>query len=93
MATISIARKHALTHKKAREVAEKIAEDLNQRFELDYAWNGNQIEFERPGVSGHMVVGKNKIALDVHLGWLLTPLKPLFEKEIIAQLDKLVGPA
>ncbi len=93
MATISIARKHALTHKKAKEVAEKIAKDLNKRFDLDYAWNGNQIEFERPGVSGSMVVGKDKIALDVNLGWLLTPLKPLFEKEISAQLDKLVGPA
>jgi hypothetical protein len=39
------------------------------------------------------VVGKDKIALDVNLGWLLTPLKPLFEREIYAQLDKLVGPA
>ena len=40
-----------------------------------------------------MVVGKDKIALDVTLGWLLTPQKPMFEKEIRAQLDKLVGPA
>ena len=32
MATISIARKHALTHKKAKEVAEKIAKDLQKRF-------------------------------------------------------------
>ena len=93
MPTISIARKHSLTHKKAKEVAEKIAKDLNKRFELDYEWNGNQIDFERPGVSGSMVVGKDKIALDVNLGWLLTPLKPLFEKEITAQLDKLVGKA
>ena len=93
MATISIARKHKLTPKKAKAVAEKIAKDLNKRFELEYAWNGDQIDFERPGVSGSMVVGKDKIALDVNLGWLLTPLKPLFEKEISAQLDKLVGPA
>jgi putative polyhydroxyalkanoate system protein len=93
MATISIARKHALTQKKAKAVAEKIAKDLHKRFELDFAWNGNQIDFERPGVSGSMVVGKDKITLDVNLGWLLTPLKPLFEREIAAQLDKLVGPA
>ncbi len=30
MATISIARKHALSHKKAKAVAEKIAKDLNK---------------------------------------------------------------
>lgn len=93
MATISIARKHAMTPKKAKEVAQKIAKDLNKRFDLECTWTGNKVDFERPGVSGCMVVGKDKIALDVNLGWLLTPLKPLFEKEISAQLDKLVGPA
>ena len=61
MATISIARKHKLTHKKAKTVAEKIAKDLNKRFGLDYAWKGDRIEFERPGVTGHMSVGKDKI--------------------------------
>ena len=54
MATISIARKHALPHKKAKAAAEKIAKDLNKRFELEYEWDGDQIEFERPGVTGHM---------------------------------------
>ncbi len=93
MATISMARKHALTHKKAKDVAEKIAKDLRKRFELDYAWAGDRIEFERPGVTGHMLVGKSRISLDVSLGWLLTPLKPVIEKEIAAQLDKLVGKA
>jgi hypothetical protein len=34
MATISIARKHGLPHKKAKDVAEKIAKDLRKRFEL-----------------------------------------------------------
>ena len=72
MATISIARKHALSHKKAKDVAEKIAKDLNKRFELDYAWSGDHVDFERPGVSGRMLVAKDKISLDVNLGWLLT---------------------
>lgn len=93
MATISIARKHKLTQKKAKAVAEKIAKDLNQRYGLEYAWAGDAIEFERAGLTGTMSVGKDKIALDVSLGWLLTPLKPTIEREIAAQLDKLVGEA
>lgn len=93
MATISIARKHALTHKKAKDVAEKIAKDLRKRFELDYAWEGDHIVFERPGVSGRMLIGADKIRLDASLGWLLTPLKPAIEREIVAQLDKLIGKA
>jgi len=90
MPTISITRKHSLPHKKARAAAEKMAKDLKKRFELEYEWNGDRIEFERTGVSGHLTVGKDRIALVATLGWLLTPLKPAFEKEINAQLDKLL---
>jgi len=89
MATISIAKKHALSHKKAKEVAERIAKDLKKRFELDYAWEGDHVDFERPGVTGRMHVGKDRISLDVRLGLLLTPLKPAIEREITAQLDKM----
>ena len=91
MASISIARKHHLSHKKAKEVAEKIARDLNKRFDLDYAWAGDDIEFERPGVHGTMHVAKESLSLDVSLGFLLIPLKPAIEREIHAQLDKLLA--
>ena len=37
--------------------------------------------------------GKDRIALDVTLGWLMTPLKPAIEKEITAQFDQLLGKA
>lgn len=90
MPSISIAKKHALTHKKAKEVAEQVAKDLKKRFELDYVWEGDHVEFERIGVSGRMLVGKDRIALDVHISLLLSPLKPVIEREIHATLDKLV---
>jgi putative polyhydroxyalkanoate system protein len=93
MPTISVVRKHALSHKKAKAAAEKVAKELKQRFGLDYAWNGDIVEFERPGVTGTMRVGKDRIALDASLGWLLTPIKPAIEREIATQLDKLIGKA
>ena len=66
MTSISIAKKHHLPHKKAKDVAEKIAKDLKRRFELDYAWDGDHVAFERPGVSGRMLVEKpsGKVARD-----------------------------
>jgi putative polyhydroxyalkanoate system protein len=90
MATISIGKKHHYSHKKAKEVAEKIAKDLRKRFDLAYAWDGDHVDFERPGVSGRMLVGKDRISLDVSLGFLLTPLKGAIEREIHAQLDELI---
>ena len=91
MAVISIAKKHALSHRSAKSVADRIARDLTKRFELDYAWNGDPVDFERPGISGRMYVGKDAISLDVKLGLLLTPLKPAIEREIPSTLDKLVA--
>jgi putative polyhydroxyalkanoate system protein len=91
MATIKIARKHSLSHKKARDVAEKIAKDLHKRFDLAYEWDGDHIDFERPGVTGRMHVGRDRIKLEVQLGLLLGMLKPTIEREIDAQLDELLG--
>jgi putative polyhydroxyalkanoate system protein len=92
MAMISIVRKHTLSHKKAKDVAEKIAKDLQKRFALDYEWDGDDVLFERPGVSGRMHVAKDRITLEAQLGFLLSALKPTIEKEIHGQFDKLVGP-
>ena len=91
MARISIAKSHHLSHRKAKSVAARLAQDLARRFELVSHWDGDHVHFERPGISGSMHVGKSRITLDVTLGLLLTPLKPAIEKEIHAQLDKLAG--
>ena len=91
MPAISIKRRHKLDHKKAKAAAEKIARDLNKRFDLAYEWDGDHIDFERPGVTGRMHVGRDRIKLEVQLGLLLGMLKPTIEKEIDAQLDRLLG--
>jgi putative polyhydroxyalkanoate system protein len=91
MARISISRRHQLSHKQAKVVAEKLANDLEKRFDLAWSWHGDDVHFERPGVSGSMHVGKGEITLEAKLGLLLTALKPAIEREIHAQLDKLTG--
>lgn len=93
MPSISIKRRHKLEHKKARVAAEKIARDLNRRFELAYAWEGDRIDFERPGLSGTLHVGKADVRLDVELSFLLLALKGPIEREIQKELDALFGKA
>ena len=93
MASISVSKRHQLTHKQAKVVAEKLASDLEDRFGLAWRWDGDHVRFERPGVTGSMLVGASDIRLDVKLGLLLTPLKPSIEREIHAQLDKLTRKA
>ncbi len=91
MARLEIAKKHALNHKHAKEAAQKVADDLKERFELNYAWKGNAIEFERPGLSGTMVVSKDEVRLKCELGMLLSLLRPKLEAEIHKEFDKRFG--
>jgi len=91
MARMSIAKKHRLPHKKAKEAAQKVADDLKARFDLTYAWRGNQIDFSRPGLSGTMHVGKDEVRLDCELGMLLSLLRPKLEAEIDKEFEKRFG--
>jgi putative polyhydroxyalkanoate system protein len=89
MSTIAIKRRHSLDHKRAKAAAEKIARDLEKRFDLDYSWDGDRIAFQRPGLSGTLQVGKTDVRLDVELSFLLTPLKGPIESAINKELDAL----
>lgn len=93
MANIAIAKKHHLSHAQAKEAAQKIADDLARRFDLECAWNGDRIEFERPGVSGELHVGKTEVRLDCQLGFLLSMLKPTIEDTVNRDFDKYFGKA
>jgi putative polyhydroxyalkanoate system protein len=93
MPAISIKRRHKLDHKKAKAAAEKIARDLKKRFDLAYEWDGDHIEFERPGLSGSLRVGKTDVRLDVELSFLLFALKGPIEQAINKELDALFGKA
>jgi putative polyhydroxyalkanoate system protein len=89
MPSISIKRRHSLDHKRAKAAAEKVARDLKSRFDLEYAWEGDHIAFERPGLSGSLHVGKTDVRLDVELSFLLLPLRGPIEQAIHRELDTL----
>ncbi|MGH8712490.1 MAG: polyhydroxyalkanoic acid system family protein [Casimicrobiaceae bacterium] len=91
MPTIAIKRRHRLDPKKAKAAAHKIARELSARYQLACAWDGDEVSFERPGVSGCMHVGKSEVRLDVQLSFLMTPLKGPIERAIHDELDRLFG--
>ena len=93
MALITIAKKHTLSHLRAKAAAEKVATDLHERFDLEYAWKGDAIEFKRSGLSGALRVGKEDVRLDCELGFMLSLLKPTIEAEVHKQFNKYFGKA
>jgi putative polyhydroxyalkanoate system protein len=93
MTTMSIAKKHRLSHKQAKAAAQKVADDLKERFDLQYTWRGDSIEFARPGLAGEMRVGRTEVRLDCELGFVLSLLKSKLESEIHKEFDKRFGKA
>lgn len=88
MSHIVIHRDHALTHDQAREVAETLAAQLADRYEISHHWQEDSLHFERSGVSGQIDLEPGQLRINVRLGFLLVPLKHRLEQEIHRQLDE-----
>jgi putative polyhydroxyalkanoate system protein len=90
MADVRINRKHHLSIAHAKKIAQKAADDLAEEYDLQSAWNGDTLKFERSGVNGEMRVTASHIDLELTLGFLLKPFKSKFESHISHRLDELL---
>jgi putative polyhydroxyalkanoate system protein len=92
MSDIQIRRRHNLSAKAAKLAAEKIADQLDEEFDLAYEWDDNVLIFKRSGVSGELVVEKKEVRIRVRLGFLLLAIRPRVEAEIHRYFDENFGP-
>jgi putative polyhydroxyalkanoate system protein len=88
MSDITIRRKHGKTSAGARASAEHMASELQEEFDLHYAWDGDLMRFKRPGVSGELTLEGEEVTLHIHLGIFLTSLKPSIEREVHKLFDE-----
>ena len=86
--TIDIRKKHAKTLQEAQQVADDLAQDLADKFAIDYGWDGDTIVFKRTGVSGEIDVDEEVVHVRARLGFLISYLEPKVEKEIHRYLDE-----
>ena len=93
MADIHITRSHALPLKKARAAADRFADELAEKFDLDSQWDGDTLHFKRTGVHGTLELTKGAVAIDARLGLLLSAFKSTFETHIEDNLDRIFGAA
>jgi putative polyhydroxyalkanoate system protein len=90
MSEITIRRQHRLPLEHARELAERVAAGLRERFDLHYEWSEGALHFRRDGC-GHTHVARREIRIDAQLGFLLSLARPQIEQEILSQLDRMFG--
>ncbi len=88
MAGIDIQHKHSLPLGKARKAVEDVARKLPARFDFEYGWDGDDMNFKRPGVDGRIAVGKDDLHVTARLGMLLSAFQGTVESEIRKVLDE-----
>ena len=95
MPDIRIHRDHTLGLKKAREVAWKWAEEVEQKFDMECTViegdTSDTVEFVRPGAKGQLVVAADHFELQAQLGFLLGAFSKRIESEIEKELDALLA--
>lgn len=87
MATIDIEHPHSMGKERARQAVEGIADDLRKRLQVEYHWEGNDLLFNRPGATGRIDIGEQKVHVHVDLGLLLSPMKGIVESQIKEYLE------
>lgn len=91
MSSIDIHAYHTLSHDDALDAANELSIDLAEKFGIDYGWDGEVIYFERPGVSGQILVKETELRIQATLGFMLMMLKGPIEREIIRYLEEHFG--
>ena len=91
MPTIVVRRKHGLGLAGARRLAESMARKLREDYGGSFAWEGDDLRFQRIGASGSVAVTKEGFQVRVELGVLLSPLRSRIEREIVAFCDEHFG--
>jgi putative polyhydroxyalkanoate system protein len=95
MADIHIHRDHTLGLAKARKIAWKWAEEVENKFDMECTViegeSSDTVEFKRTGVSGRLIVAGEHFELDAKLGFLLGAFSKTIEGEITKNLDALLA--
>ena len=82
MSRIDIRHAHSLSATDARKAIEDIAKKLQERFDVDYGWDGDTLNFTRSGIDGHIALADQALHVSAKLGFLAAMFKEPIEAEI-----------
>jgi putative polyhydroxyalkanoate system protein len=92
MADLELRRDHTLGLARARKVALKWAEEVEEKLDMECTIiegdDEDVLEFKRSGVDGRMTVAATFFDLEAKLGFLFKPFLGQIEAEVGKQLDE-----
>lgn len=93
MSTIDIRHPHSLPADQARSAIDEVASKLQERFEINSRWEGENLLFSRSGVDGAIELLPDQVRVTAELGFLLSAMKGMVESEIQRVLTDKLGAA
>jgi putative polyhydroxyalkanoate system protein len=95
MATIDVRRNHSLPKDEAKRRAEDLAKSMQQKFELEWRWEGDRIIFEAPrgaakGTKGSVEVSSVDVRVQIDLPLVMRLLKGTVETKVTEKLAQLL---
>ncbi len=91
MADIRINKAHKLPLKKAKEVAQQVADQLKEKYDLKSEWVGDVLKFYKSGIKGELSVTGKEIDVHISLGFLLNAFRHKIQSEIERNMDDMFG--
>lgn len=88
MADISIRQSHQLTAEKARDAAQKVADEMATDFDMAIGWEGDVLNFKRSGVSGTLTLLEREAQLDITLGFMLKGFADQIAEKVGHNMEK-----
>ena len=95
MATIDISRNHALNLDDAKKKAEELAKGMEQKFGIQWKWDGNTIRFDATsgaakGTKGEVAVSDKSVRVAIDLPFMLRVMKGTIEEKVNEKLSALL---
>jgi len=92
MGNIDIRHPHSLPLPRAREAVEQAAQRLSEKFGIEYAWDGDMVDFHRAGLDGRIELAADELRVTAKLGFLLSAMQGPIESEIRRALTQRFDP-
>ncbi|MBX7228393.1 MAG: polyhydroxyalkanoic acid system family protein [Burkholderiaceae bacterium] len=90
MADIELERPHNMSLAQAKNVAQKVAEEMATEYGLQSQWEGNSLNFSRPGIHGTLSVDSKTMRVAVSLSFLFKPFAGKFREQMSVNMEKLL---
>lgn len=88
MSAIDIRHAHPLSADQARSAIDRVAQKLQDKFDVDTRWEGQTLRFARSGVDGAIELLDQEVRVTAELGFLLSAMKGMVESEIVRVLGE-----